>query len=146
MRSEEWAFLLGVLLFKSGVDGTSTGSYCPLWFFEHWNMLWRETVKSPSLEKFKTHLDMVLGILLGWPYLNRGVGPQPFCDAQSLTIFLVVHQWWYNCNLLVKMVVYPLPPSYVSFNLNDIHQKCTHISMAFFLHCGMGVWYSEHQD
>ncbi|KFQ40642.1 hypothetical protein N332_01571, partial [Mesitornis unicolor] len=27
---------------------------------EHWNRLPRETVKSPSLETFKTHLDVFL--------------------------------------------------------------------------------------
>ena len=31
---------------------------------EHWHRLPREAVESPSLEMFKSHLDMVLGSLL----------------------------------------------------------------------------------
>ncbi|KFV79745.1 hypothetical protein N308_04290, partial [Struthio camelus australis] len=31
---------------------------------EHWNRLPREAVESPSLEIFKTHLDVILGNLL----------------------------------------------------------------------------------
>ena len=50
----------------------------------------REVVESPSLEIFKSRLDMVLGIGSRWPCLSRGwtrlpqevpLQPQPFCDS-----------------------------------------------------------------
>lgn len=41
---------------------------------EHRNRLPREAVEFPSLEIFKSHLDMVLAGSR-WPCLNRGIGP-----------------------------------------------------------------------
>ena len=35
-----------------------------VWVAEHWNRLPRDFVESPSLENFKSHLDIVLGNLL----------------------------------------------------------------------------------
>ena len=42
---------------------------------EHQHRLPREAVESPSLEIFKSYLDMVLGKRSGQPSLSRGVGP-----------------------------------------------------------------------
>jgi len=39
-------------------------NFFPLRVMEYWNRLPRETVESPSLEIFKTHLDKVLYSLL----------------------------------------------------------------------------------
>ena len=35
-----------------------------VWVTEHWKRLPREAVESPSLEMFRSHLDLVLGTLL----------------------------------------------------------------------------------
>ena len=40
---------------------------------KHWSMLPRGVVESPSLEKFKSGLDIVLGNLLKVTLLERGV-------------------------------------------------------------------------
>jgi len=44
---------------------------------EYWNKLSRETVESPSLEIFKTHMDMILCNLLS-VLLHDMVGPDNF--------------------------------------------------------------------
>ena len=62
----------------------------PVRVTEPWNRLPREVVESPSLEIFKTHLDVVLCSLLWVTLLGQGVGlgdPQrslptpPFCGS-----------------------------------------------------------------
>ena len=42
---------------------------------EHWNRLPREVMESPSLEIFKTHLDVIQCNMLRLSLLGRGVGP-----------------------------------------------------------------------
>ena len=39
----------------------------------HWNRLPKEVVDAPSLEAFKTRLDVTLGSLVGDPAHSRGV-------------------------------------------------------------------------
>ncbi|GAB0192672.1 translation initiation factor IF-2-like [Grus japonensis] len=49
-------------------------NFFPLRVTEHWDRLPREVVESPSLERFKTHLDAILCDLLWVILLWQGVG------------------------------------------------------------------------
>jgi len=57
---------------------------------EHWRRLPRKDVEPPSLEEFRSRLDMVLATRSGCPCLSRGLDdktsrapfqPQPFWDC-----------------------------------------------------------------
>jgi len=54
---------------------------------EHWHRLPRETVESPPLEIFKSHLDMALGNQVAllhagdWTSTRDAFLPQPLCET-----------------------------------------------------------------
>ena len=62
----------------------------------HWNRLPKEVVDVPSLEAYKTRLDVTLGSLVSWLVTLRIAGglklfdhcgpfqPRPFCDSMIL--------------------------------------------------------------
>lgn len=81
--------------------------FCAVLVTEHWNKLSREAVESPSLEIFKSHLDMDLGLghpALGIPSWSR-VGPgEPSVPFQSWQFCdnMILWLWNHRFNLHLK--------------------------------------------
>ena len=62
---------------------------------KHWHRLLKEVVEPPSLEIFKSHLDMVLGNPGSrWPCLSRGIGQddlQRFLPTLTTSVIVCSH-------------------------------------------------------
>ena len=64
---------------------------------KHWNRLPREVMGSPFLEKFKTHLDVVLCSLLWMNLLWEGLLTRSSPEVPSNPYHVPFKQWFLRC-------------------------------------------------